>query len=157
MPLLEGPGEGPREETVTSGGTGIRVSELGYFCTPSQSHAQFTPLSRQIQQEFMSLLQYGSSKPSTASHVVVETPSVGIIGYEDQSMRNSPHVYVTSPADSTSDSSSAEYTLGGIVLPIITIAVSSTMAAMIALLVSRLSGHKQQVGIVLHVVHENVW
>ena len=123
MPLLEGP-----EETVPSDSKVTRVSELGYFCTPSESHVEFTPLSRQIQQEFMSLLQYRSSKLTT-SHAVVETPSVGMVEFEEQ----------------FGEGSTTERNLGEIAFPIITVVVSSAVAAVIALLVSRLSGHQQQV------------
>ena len=88
------------------------------------------PLSQQIQQEFMSLLQYRSSKPTT-SQVLVETPSVGMVEFEEQS----------------ADGSSTESRLGETVLPVVTIVVSSAVAAVIALLVSRLSGRQQQVSL----------
>ena len=137
VPLLEGPEDSdtPTAAEVSTTSTSdeksgtSQVIEIGHYRLPEESKMQFIPISKQIQEGFRALLE-------EHSHSIVSATPVGMIGYE-------------APLPDVKHSASSPPGLGasGFTLSLLTIVCSSVMAAVIAVVVSKMVGRARMVGI----------
>lgn len=109
-----------------------QVIEIGHYHLPEESKVQFIPISKQIQEGFRALLE-------EHSHSIVSATPVGMIGYETPLPDVKWHVYSTSSLPGMGAS--------GFTLSLLTIVASSVMAAVIAVVVTKMVGRAHRVSI----------
>lgn len=150
VPLLEGPEDSAThaatkdsatpaatEDSTTSTASSEKsgtsqVIEIGHYHLPEESKVQFIPISNQIQEGFRALLE-------EHSHSIVSATPVGMIGYETPLPDVKWHVYSTSSLPGMGAS--------GFTLSLLTIVASSVMAAVIAVVVTKMVGRAHRVSI----------
>ena len=150
VPLLEGPEDSATyaatkdsatpaatEDSTTSTASSEKsgtsqVIEIGHYHLPEESKVQFIPISKQIQEGFRALLE-------EHSHSIVSATPVGMIGYETPLPDVKWHVYSTSSLPGMGAS--------GFTLSLLTIVASSVMAAVIAVVVTKMVGRAHRVSI----------
>lgn len=127
VPLLEGPEDSTVAATPAEGNSDLQTVEIGHYCLPEESEIQFTRLSNWIQQGFKTLLEENSHSADSA------TP-VGMIGYETPVAFQPGHV------------NTPDFGASGFTLSLLTILASSVMAAVIAVVVTKMNGRTHTVG-----------
>ena len=127
VPLLEGPEDSTVAATAAEGNSDLQTVEIGHYCLPEESEIQFTRLSNWIQQGFKTLLEENSHSADSA------TP-VGMIGYETPVTFQPGHV------------NTPDFGASGFTLSLLTILASSVMAAVIAVVVTKMNGRTHTVG-----------
>lgn len=127
VPLLEGPEDSTVAATPAEGNSDLQTVEIGHYCLPEESEIQFTRLSNWIQQGFKTLLEENSDSADSA------TP-VGMIGYETPVPFQPGHV------------NTPDFGASGLTLSLLTILASSVMAAVIAVVVTKMNGRTHIVG-----------
>lgn len=150
VPLLEGPEDSAThaatkdsatpaatEDSTTSTASSEKsgtsqVIEIGHYHLPEESKVQFIPISNQIQEGFRALLE-------EHSHSIVSATLVRMIGYETPLPDVKWHVYSTSSLPGMGAS--------GFTLSLLTIVASSVMAAVIAVVVTKMVGRAHRVSI----------
>ena len=100
--------------------------EIGHYCLPEDSKLEFTRLSNQIQQGFQTLLEENP-------HSIDSATPVGMIGYE------------TPVADLPGHVDTPDFGASGFTLSLLTILASSVMAAVIAVVVTKMIGKTHSV------------
>ena len=144
VPLLEGP-ETHSEVVNKASDDTSQVSEVGHFCLPSESQVQFTPLSQQIRQEFISLLKHGSVEQSHTHSTAVETSDAEMIEYEVQKTNQHTQTEATPPPSSMAQKGPGyESYPSSIAIPIVTVVASSLVSVVIALVVTRINNRHQR-------------
>ena len=136
VPLLEGPEDSdtPTAAEVSTTSTSdeksgtSQVIEIGHYRLPEEFKMQFIPISKQIQEGFRALLE-------EHSHSIVSATPVGMISYE-----------APLPDVKHSASSPPGLDASGFTLSLFTIVCSSVMAAVIAVVVSKMVGRARTVG-----------
>ena len=138
VPLLEGPEDSDTPtaaEVSTTSSTSdeksgtSQVIEIGHYRLPEESKMQFIPISKQIQEGFRALLE-------EHSHSIVSATPVGMISYE-----------APLPDVKHSASSPPGLDASGFTLSLFTIVCSSVMAAVIAVVVTKMVGRARMVSI----------